>query len=788
MKKIITIAWKTAGWLMLLFVLLFGLLQTPPGKRLLAAGISSAASRPEKLTVKVGRIRGLIPARMELESLEIGDRGGTWLTASNLHCRWIMQEWINGVVHVDRLGAERIELHRLPQSGGEPRQKEPVKLEPFELVVDSLEVVTLVVGEGVAGVEREYAVHSDGIRLQKSGAFSGVLEVAGDATGRVEVFTPSPEMPQHRVELALKGRMFGLAADAHATVAGNAWAVEFRELGITYSDVLAFDLQGTLGSERIDLNGALAEFDLAQSPLWGLSNFTGRATGCVTVGGTLEAPEMTAGFDVLEFTTAQAALDELPDLNFHVDALLAGGTLAARSSITNSVSGKMKAGLEMPCCFTMKPFSFAMEPRKLTASFKADVDLGILNGLTFFNGQRVQGWLDSELHYDVGKRLNGHVALRDGAYEHYGLGVVLHDIAVEMDALPKGLVVRTASATDGGDGRVSLSGRVGLWEPDVPLELVAEMTQAKLIRRDEVDAVLSGSVRADGPLARPKVAGKVVVDRADILLDNIAPPEPRLLTNYDAEAPGHKEPVAKTGSGLPFDLDLEVSMPDRIFASASMIDSVWGGNLRIKDAPGGVSVAGVIHPRRGYLSFIGKKFRLQDDGRIDFDGAIPPSPSVNIGAEYSRSDIVAHLVLTGKLDRPEYTLTSTPAMPEDEVLSHVLFGRDTSSISAYQAYQIAAAARQLSGGMSGPGFMYQMRQALGIDTLEWREPDSPDGRSSVAAGKYLTPGLYVEVNSTFEDQGMGVAVEYELSRHFSVETSAGPQMRPGIGLNWKNDY
>jgi translocation and assembly module TamB len=203
-----------------------------------------------------------------------------------------------------------------------------------------------------------------------------------------------------------------------------------------------------------------------------------------------------------------------------------------------------------------------------------------------------------------------------------------------------------------------------------------------------------------------------------------------------------------------------------------------------------VAVAGVIRPKRGYLSFIGKKFRLTDDGRIDLDGAVPPSPSLNIKAEYARSDIVARLALTGKLNNPKYTLTSTPAMPEDEVLSHVLFGRDTTSISPYQAYQIAAAARQLSGGVRGPGFIYQMRQAVGIDTLEWREPDTAEGKSSVAAGKYVTPGLYVEVNSTLENKegSTGMMAEYELTRHFSIETSTGPQMRPGIGINWKNDY
>jgi autotransporter translocation and assembly factor TamB len=59
----------------------------------------------------------------------------------------------------------------------------------------------------------------------------------------------------------------------------------------------------------------------------------------------------------------------------------------------------------------------------------------------------------------------------------------------------------------------------------------------------------------------------------------------------------------------------------------------------------------------------------------------------------------------------------------------------------------------------------------------------------VAAGKYITSELYVEVDSTLDGSDTtGMSAEYELNRHFSVETSAGPRMRPGIGVNWKNDY
>jgi len=823
MKKRLSILLKILELLLVLAVLFFGLLQTPFGKRVLASQLSKAASRSENLEVRIGRISGFIPSQIKVESLEVGDREGIWLTARQLYLRWSIKDMFDGVVNVEQLSAGAIELHRLPKTGSNKKPpKEKGGVQPMELMLGNLSIEKLVLDEAVAGVPLEYAVHSGGMQLHETGELSGALMVSGDAEGRVDL-SASPggalkfvaelkalykpdiglrglagkaevTLLENRVNLRLNAVAEDLALDVEAVahIGEGTWSVEFQKLEAEYLDSLGLSLRGRVGKERIDLAGELVEVDLATVPIPGVSNFTGRVGGRFSVSGSPSKPAVDVALDAVDLTTTQAALDELPHLNLHVDAGLRGGQLSMRSSITNAVSGRMVAAVDMPCVFSLQPFLFKMETRQLMASFKADVDLGLLNGLVFFNDQRVQGRLDSELIYDGQNEppLAGHVAIRNGAYEHYGWGVVVRDIQAKMDAGPEGMMVREMTATDGDKGRIGVSGQIGIWKPAIPLDLHINIEKANLLRRDEVEAVFSGSIHVGDQLERPLVSGLLVVDRADILLDNIAPPAPRLLTEFNVDEPVPETVAVKAKAELPFSLDIDVSMPDQIFLNASVIDSVWGGDLKIKDVPGGVSVAGMIRPKRGYLSFIGKKFRLTDEGRIDFDGSVPASPSLNISAEYSRSDIVANLMLSGKLDNLQYTLTSMPAMPEDEVLAQVLFGRDTSSISPYQAYQIAAAAQQLSGGVRGPGFMYQMRQAVGIDTLEWREPDTPDGKSSVAAGKYVTSGLYVEVNSTLENKegSTGMMAEYEVTKHFSVETSTGPQMRPGIGVNWKNDY
>lgn len=743
MKHRRSIVWRILIGIPVLLALLFALLQSRPGKVLLAKGISKAVGRGGNVRIEIGRISGLIPARIELESLAIGDRDGLWLKARRLHLHWAMRDLFDGVVNIEALGAESIQLLRFPTVGksGKPETQKR-GFQTLEIKLGRLDVEQLLVDKSLSGIALDYAVHAAGIRL---------------------------------------------LAD------GGGWSVDLQRLELGCLDSVRLDLRGRIGTAGIDLHGKLAEFDCGQLPIPGMSNFTGRVGGGIAMGGPLAAPTATATLEVLDFTTTQAALDELPDLNFHVDFDLRDGQLSGTSCITNAKAGSMQAAFGMPCAFALQPFRFATEPERLTASFKADADLGILNGLTMFNNERIGGRVAADLRFDgqAADRLLGRVVVGEGAYEHYDWGVVVRGIQAEIDAGPGGLAIKQMTATDGGAGRIAVSGTMGIWQTGMPLALQVDIEKARLIRRDEVEGTLSGSIHIGDLLARPSVEGRLVVDRADILLDNIAPPEARLLIPFDeTEPPTHETAVAASRKPLPFSMDVVVSMPDQIFVNASVVDSVWGGELRLRDAPGGIAVSGVIQPKRGYLSFIGKKFRLMDEGRIDLDGSIPPSPSMNIAAEYSRSDIVAHLALTGKLNNPTYTLTSTPALPEDEVLSHVLFGRDTSAISPYQAFQIAAAARQLSGGVNGPGFMYRIRHSLGVDTLEWREPETADGRSAVAAGKYVVPGLYVEVKSTLgEKEGStGMMAEYELTRHFSVETSTGPTMRPGIGVNWKIDY
>jgi len=700
MKKRTSIILNVAGVLALMPVLFLALLQTPPGKALLASTLERMLSGSDNLDVKIGKISGWIPAAVRIDRLEIGDADGVWLSADELHCRWMVRELVDRRIRVARLGAKTIELHRFPKTGkSDPSSSaDSREFQPLEIALDDLVIGQLKLAEAVAGMPLEYTVHSGGIRLLPSGRLVGELRVGGDAEGWVELdallgvrhnnrltilaelermvnpdfgldllsghaeatltragvrgtvsasvrkdelegeLSTQLEYAQQQLqfphfEIAAVGysaegnlsmdfskkalgilidasivdaatNAYSLHSSASVSVGDGSWAVDLHPLEIQCLDVVGFSLAGKLSPERVALDGVLAEFDLNGLPFHGLSNFTGRVDGTLSLAGSLAKPEVRAELDVVQFTSAQDALDELPELDFHVSAKLSDDRILASSAVTNSAMGHLEAGFRMPCIFSLEPFRFDPAPTEIHADFKADMDLRVFNQLAMFNDQRVSGLLKAELVYN--RSLSGFVRVEQGAYEHFDWGIVVREIEVDLVATGEGLRVDTATATDGGDGRVVLTGGVMTNQ----LALALDLAHTVVVRRDDVESTLSGHLEIEGPLARPEVTGRLVVDRADILIDNIAPALPPLLTDYDASARANMAEVVEEGPPLLFGLDVWVDLADQVFVNASMIDSVWGGKLQVTDVPEGISVRGAIEPRRGYVSFIGKKLRL----------------------------------------------------------------------------------------------------------------------------------------------------------------------------------
>src|SRR5262249_59310643 len=86
------------------------------------------------------------------------------------------------------------------------------------------------------------------------------------------------------------------------------------------------------------------------------------------------------------------------------------------------------------------------------------------------------------------------------------------------------------------------------------------------------------------------------------------------------------------------------------------------------------AINGSLEQIRGSVDLLGKTFTLTR-GKITFDGSDKLDPVLDIVAEASTADINAQINIGGFASAPTGTLTSTPGVPQNEILSRVLVGK-----------------------------------------------------------------------------------------------------------------
>ena len=151
--------------------------------------------------------------------------------------------------------------------------------------------------------------------------------------------------------------------------------------------------------------------------------------------------------------------------------------------------------------------------------------------------------------------------------------------------------------------------------------------------------------------------------------------------------------------------------------------------------------------------------------------------------------MTAIIDIGGTAEHPQITFTSTPTLPQDEVLSRLLFGASVTSLTPSQALQLAAALNSLrspGGGSGGP--LGKLRSSTGLDRLRVLGADKSTGQgTSLAAGKYISNNIYVEVITDakgFTQTQLTIA----LSKALSLLSQAGGVTGPAVQLKYSKQY
>ena len=183
----------------------------------------------------------------------------------------------------------------------------------------------------------------------------------------------------------------------------------------------------------------------------------------------------------------------------------------------------------------------------------------------------------------------------------------------------------------------------------------------------------------------------------------------------------------------PWKLDLKVAGGD-LRVRGLGIDSRWTTDLDIggtADAPRFTGRADLV---RGDYDFAGRNFRL-DRGVIRFRGESPPDPLLDIRAEAQVQGLDASV--HRQRHRPAGPKSPSPAcpqLPQDELLSRILFGTSITNLSAPEALQLASAVAALQSGSGSLDPINALRRAVGLDRLRIVPADVATGQKTAIVG------------------------------------------------------
>ena len=384
-------------------------------------------------------------------------------------------------------------------------------------------------------------------------------------------------------------------------------------------------------------------------------------------------------------------------------------------------------------------------------------------------------------------RLTGVVQLADASFRDFAHGIDIEAINASLVA-DGGTVQLARFAAKAGPGTIGATGSLDLTTPGRPLDLTLTARNVRPLASDlltanlDADLTLRGDLGGDlgGDLAgRLIAAGRVFVRHADIRVPESLPASVPVLNVRVAGAP--PRPVVAPAAGPDVALDLTIDAPEQVFVRGRGMDAEVGGTVHLQGSAANPIPSGGFTLRRGNISMAGQTLTFST-GRVSFDGGSLTDPSLNFTSTQSTNNVTATLAITGLASKPKVTLSSSPSMPQDEVLSYLLFGQSAVSLGPLQIAEIAATLASLSGAgpvMSNP--LDSLRVAAGLDRL------GIASGSSLQAGRYIARNVYVGAQQSVTGTGTQAVVEVDLTKRLKLKATAGtsasstPQSATGAG-------
>jgi translocation and assembly module TamB len=596
----------------------------------------------------------------------------------------------------------------------------------------------------------------------------------------------------NRLELATfqarrGGRRIALAQPAALAFRGGEVTIESLVVAVEGGRLSA---QGRAG-ERLDLSLDIRALPLSAAEIFvpGLG-LSGTLQGTATVTGTPADPAGRYDLSLSRIVAPQTRQAGVPPIDVTARGTLGDGRATVDGVVNAGRVGTLNVSGSVPLDAA----------GALDLAVRGRIDASAANTVLSAAGRRAEGQANLALTLRgtaADPRVEGAVTVSGGSFSDELAGIRLNQIEARLAARGNVIAVERLTAATPNGGSLGVSGQV-IIDPAAgfPANLRITGTNAQLVSSPVVTATVNLALEVTGPVLRgPLVAGRVA-----IVSMNVSIPErlggasrplpetrhvrpPRQTQARLAQERRNREAASRRGGmATPVRLDLAISAQNRIFVRGRGLNAELGGDLRLQGSVQDPVAIGAFSLRRGRFDLLGQRIDLVR-GELAFTGDL--SPSLDFLAQTQAGDTTARIAVTGTASQPEVTLSSTPDLPNDEILSRLLFQRASGGLSAVQALQLAQAVSQLSGGGSGPDVFDSLRRGLGVDSLDITT--GTGGGIGVGVGRYITDNVRVGVRAGARPEDSGVTVDIDVTKRLRIQggVGAGGDTSLGVGAEWE---
>jgi len=555
---------------------------------------------------------------------------------------------------------------------------------------------------------------------------------------------------------------------------------------------------GTFGQSGQALKVTLANVDLAAIDALMLRppQFTGRLNATSTIGGSKDAPQIQAQFQVERGGFRQFKYDALTG---SVKYGGRGATIDAR--LQQNPTTWLTANGYVPVAALRETPPGANQPHNLTAPREdrfdlhvdsSPIDLGIVQGFTTAL-TKVTGTMQAKV--DVTGAASdphpvGDITVQNAAFTVDPTGVSYTNFNGRIELQPDRVHIAQLGVVDNHQQALSITGDLAVHAAQVgAFRIAIKANDFKVIDNKMGNVRINSDLRIAGELRQPSVEGDLGISTGTINLDPILAEAGTSAyatkqTEYATNATSQGQAPPPTGFAalrmnvhvtVPDDLVIkgsDLKMPDAPIGLGAM-NLTLGGDLRaMKDPGGSIRLVGAVNTVRGWYDFQGRRFDILRDGTVQFVGLEDLNPTLNIRTQRIIQGVEAHVNVTGTLRNPQIELSSVPPLEQADILSLIVFNQPINQVSETQQISLAQRAEGIAAGAVAGQLAKSIGSALNLSDFEIQMAPENGSVAQFTLGQQITEGLYVKVQESVGDVNTtNFVLEYELTKWLRLQTN-----------------